>query len=56
MCTAQQVADLFRDKLQTMCSELFDAWSRITELEEHFTKDKILIAAITSELQRTRKF
>ncbi|KAG0704574.1 hypothetical protein DFH29DRAFT_1037353 [Suillus ampliporus] len=49
----QQVADILRDKLQNMGSELVDARARITELEEHFGTDRKLIASTTSDLQRT---
>jgi len=56
MCAAQQVADLLREKLQNMGSELLDARSRVTELEEHFGNDRKLIASTTSELQRTCEF
>jgi len=56
MCAAQQVADILRDKLQNMGSELLDARSRITELEEYFGNDRKLIASTTSEFQRTCKF
>ncbi|OAX35671.1 hypothetical protein K503DRAFT_802634 [Rhizopogon vinicolor AM-OR11-026] len=49
----QQVADLLRDKLQNMGSELLDARSRVTELEEHFGDDRKLITSATLELQRT---
>lgn len=56
MCAAQQVADILRDKLQNMGSELLDARSRVTELEEYFGNDRKLIASTTSELQRTCKF
>jgi hypothetical protein len=56
MCAAQQVADILRDKLQNMGSELLDARSRITELEEYFGNDRKLIASTTSEFQRTCEF
>ncbi|OJA14711.1 hypothetical protein AZE42_04371 [Rhizopogon vesiculosus] len=49
----QQVADLLRDKLQNMGSELLDARSRVTELEEHFGDDRKLITSAALELQRT---
>ncbi|KAG1747741.1 uncharacterized protein EDB91DRAFT_1334696 [Suillus paluster] len=53
LARTQQVADLLRDKLQNMGSELVDARARVTELEEHFGTDRKLIASTTSDLQRT---
>ncbi|KAG1738527.1 hypothetical protein EDB19DRAFT_1909276 [Suillus lakei] len=49
----QQVADLLREKLQNMGSELIDTRARVTELEEHFGNDRKLIASTTSDLERT---
>ncbi|KAG1816519.1 uncharacterized protein BJ212DRAFT_1480954 [Suillus subaureus] len=49
----QQVADLLREKLQNMGSELIDARARVAELEEHFWNDRKLIASTTSDLERT---
>lgn len=49
----QQVADLLREKLHNMGSELLDARARVTELEEHFGNDRKLIASTTSDLERT---
>jgi hypothetical protein len=56
MCAAQQVADLLREKLQNMGSELIDARARVAELEEHFGNDRKLIASTASDLERTCKF
>lgn len=49
----QQVADLLREKLQNMGSELIDSRARVAELEEHFGNDRKLIASTTSDLERT---
>ncbi|KAG2364316.1 hypothetical protein BDR07DRAFT_803649 [Suillus spraguei] len=49
----QQVADLLREKLQNMGSELIDTRARVAELEEHFGNDRKLIASTTSDLERT---
>jgi hypothetical protein len=56
MCEAQQVADLLREKLQNMGSELIDTLMRLTELEGRSGNDKKLIASTTSNLERTCKF
>jgi hypothetical protein len=56
MSAAQQVADLLREKLHNMGSELLDARARVTELEEHFGNDRKLIASTTSDLERTCEF
>ncbi|KAG2067347.1 hypothetical protein BDR04DRAFT_870000 [Suillus decipiens] len=49
----QQVADLLREKLQNMGSELIDTRARVAELEEHFGNDRKLISSTTSDLERT---
>ncbi|KAG2143748.1 uncharacterized protein EDB93DRAFT_565706 [Suillus bovinus] len=49
----QQVADLLREKLQNMGSELIDARARVAELEEHFGNDRKLISSTASDLERT---
>ncbi|KZT12495.1 uncharacterized protein LAESUDRAFT_808096 [Laetiporus sulphureus 93-53] len=50
---AQQVADLLRDRLQTVGAELIDAKNRIAELEESQASDRQALLASTTSLTNT---
>ncbi|KAG1888087.1 hypothetical protein F4604DRAFT_1915992 [Suillus subluteus] len=55
LAQTQQVANLLREKLQNMGSELIDTWMRLTELEGRSGNDRKLIASTTSNLECTSK-
>lgn len=52
---AQQVADLLRDKLHTMGTELAEARARVLELEELITADKNRSESTTLQIRQSGK-